>query len=89
MLNSIAASTVTALFTTFCTYPLDLAHGRMAADMSKKPSIVIDRESQKAQKIKLYSSVRDCLTKTQQDSGLGSKKQLSNVYKGLPSALIS
>jgi len=29
----------TSLLTTTLTYPLDLAHGRMAADMSKKPSV--------------------------------------------------
>ena len=34
------AATFTALLTTAVTYPLDLAHGRMAADMSKKVSVV-------------------------------------------------
>ena len=38
---SIGAAAFTALLTTTLTYPLDLAHGRMAADMSKKPSAVI------------------------------------------------
>lgn len=37
---SLGASTFTALLTTAVTYPLDLAHGRMAGDMSKKPSVI-------------------------------------------------
>jgi hypothetical protein len=37
---SIGASTATALLTTALTYPLDLAHGRMAADMSKKANVL-------------------------------------------------
>ena len=40
LISSIGASTFTALLTTAVTYPLDLAHGRMAADMSKKVSVV-------------------------------------------------
>ena len=38
--SSLLAGTFTALFTTAITYPLDLAHGRMAADMSKKTHVV-------------------------------------------------
>ena len=38
----VGAATASALFTTAVTYPLDLAHGRMAADMSKKPPLVKD-----------------------------------------------
>ena len=38
--STLGAATFTALLTTAATYPLDLAHGRMAADMSKKVSIV-------------------------------------------------
>jgi len=37
--KSIGASLLTAVFTTLTVYPLDLAHGRMAADMSKKQSL--------------------------------------------------
>jgi hypothetical protein len=37
---SLGASTATALLTTALTYPLDLAHGRMAADMSKKANVL-------------------------------------------------
>jgi hypothetical protein len=56
---------VTALITTTFTYPLDLAHGRMAADMSKKPSLVVNKNSPiKHKSHKLYVSVRDCLSKT-------------------------
>lgn len=62
-MNSVLASSFTALLTTIVTYPLDLAHGRMAADMSKKPSIIMDK-NQKSQKSRLYTSVRECLTKT-------------------------
>jgi ABC-type spermidine/putrescine transport system permease subunit I len=43
--SSLVASTVTALVTTAMTYPLDLAHGRMAADMSKKATIAVDKSS--------------------------------------------
>ena len=42
-MNSIIAATITALATTTVTYPLDLAHGRMSADMSKKPSLYIEK----------------------------------------------
>ena len=38
--STMGAATFTALLTTAVTYPLDLAHGRMAADMSKKVSVV-------------------------------------------------
>jgi hypothetical protein len=44
-LSSLTAATLTALFTTLVTYPLDLAHGRMAADMSKKPTIAMSKNS--------------------------------------------
>jgi hypothetical protein len=44
-LNVVLASSFTALLTTLLTYPLDLAHGRMAADMSKKPSIIVDKNT--------------------------------------------
>lgn len=42
-LSSIGASTITALTTTLLSYPLDLAHGRMAADMSKKIPISLQK----------------------------------------------
>ena len=38
----LAAATGSAIFTTLLAYPLDLAHGRMAADMSKKPALIKD-----------------------------------------------
>jgi translation initiation factor 2B subunit (eIF-2B alpha/beta/delta family) len=66
------------------TYPLDLAHGRMAADMSKKPTIALDKAIKK-NKTRLYTSVRECLTKTQNQSS----RKLTNIYKGLPTALFS
>lgn len=40
--RTLIASTVAALLTTTICYPFDLAHGRMAADMSKKPSVYVD-----------------------------------------------
>ena len=66
---SIAAASATALLTTAVTYPFDLAHGRMAADMSKKANVIA--MSKNASPVnnrppRLYSSVRDCLTKTQE-----------------------
>jgi len=39
-----------ALFTTLIAYPLDLAHGRMAADMSKKPALIKDSRNMTAGK---------------------------------------
>jgi hypothetical protein len=64
---SIAGASATALVTTALTYPLDLAHGRMAADMSKKANVIA--MSKNASPVntrppRLYSSVRECLTKT-------------------------
>ena len=44
-LQVIGSATVSALITTAAAYPLDLAHGRMAADMSKKPALVKDSSS--------------------------------------------
>lgn len=41
-LQVLAAATGSAIFTTLLSYPLDLAHGRMAADMSKKPALIKD-----------------------------------------------
>jgi len=41
-LHVVAAATGSALFTTMVSYPLDFAHGRMAADMSKKPALIKD-----------------------------------------------
>jgi len=35
----------TTLFTTAATYPLDLVHAKMAADMSKKPSVIVDKNA--------------------------------------------
>ena len=43
--QTLAASLVSALVTTTIAYPLDLAHGRMAADMSKKPSLFIEENA--------------------------------------------
>lgn len=43
----LAASSLTALVTTTMAYPFDLAHGRMAGDMSKKPSIIVDKSVSK------------------------------------------
>ena len=41
----LGASLGSAIFTTLVAYPLDLAHGRMAADMSKKPALTKDSRS--------------------------------------------
>jgi len=57
---SVGAATATALVATAVTYPLDLAQGRMAADMTKKSTGVVAS----AAKPRLYSSVRDCLQQT-------------------------
>jgi len=66
ILNSLGAASFTALLTTAVTYPFDLAHGRMAADMSKKNATVSINKSAPMQNkpSKLYSSVRDCLNQT-------------------------
>ena len=71
----IGAATGSAIFTTLFAYPLDLAHGRMAADMSKKPALIKDAARSTAGKANrktfslqqtsksdlLYESVLDCL----------------------------
>ena len=44
----IAAAISSSVITTLIAYPLDFAHGRMAADMSKKPTLVKDSSSFKA-----------------------------------------
>ena len=40
--QTVAAATASGVFTTLVAYPLDLAHGKMAADMSKKPALGLD-----------------------------------------------
>jgi hypothetical protein len=68
-IESAGAASITALLTTAVTYPLDLAHGRMAADMSKKTSVVaISKNASPVRNpnSRLYSSIRDCLIKTQE-----------------------
>jgi hypothetical protein len=40
-----AASMVSSIFATTLSYPLDLAHGKMAADMSKKPSLLQNKNN--------------------------------------------
>ena len=91
----LAAGTCSALLTTLLMYPLDLAHGRMAADMSKKPALSKDHKSQgvgkanrktflmqhQASSDRLYESVLDCLQNARQRQG-----QMA-VYAGLPVAL--
>ena len=49
-MQTVAAATASALFTTLLAYPLDLAHGRMAADMSKKPALGADQRTPMAGK---------------------------------------
>ena len=44
----LAAAIGSALITTLVVYPLDLAHGRMGADMSKKPALIKESSSYKA-----------------------------------------
>lgn len=76
---SLGAATATAVVTTAVTYPLDLAQGRMAADMTKKSTGVVTG----AAKPRLYGSVRDCLKQTHQSTSA----RFGNLYCGLPSAL--
>ena len=45
LIQVLGASLGSAIFTTLVAYPLDLAHGRMAADMSKKPALIKDAQS--------------------------------------------
>jgi len=62
----------------------------MAAEMSKKPSIAVDKASlTKKTRTRLYTSVRDCLTRTQEESGVVASRKLANIYKGFPTALLS
>lgn len=60
------SSTLTSLVLTSVSYPLDLVHGRMAADMSKKPSLYSNKSTnnQSQNRDRLYRSVRDCMVKT-------------------------
>ena len=64
------------------TYPLDLAQGRMAADMSKKPSLyqqvnrtnTTNMDAFRSKQMmtrpeRLYSSVLDCVSKSRQMHG--------------------
>ena len=64
------------------TYPLDLAQGRMASDMSKKPSLyqqvnrthTMNMDAFRSKQMitrpdRLYSSVLDCITKSRQMNG--------------------
>jgi hypothetical protein len=92
----IGAATGSALFTSLVSYPLDFAHGRMAADMSKKPALIKDARTSMAgkgsrkmltmqQQIKadrLYESVLDCLQNSRQQNKLG-------PFVGLPIAMAS
>ena len=76
------------------TYPLDLAHGKMASDMSKKVNIPIQKNEalkENLPKTKLYSSVRDCLKQSiNQGSYIQSKKQkYLQLFKGFDVALLS
>lgn len=75
MAKIVPAATGSALFTTLVSYPFDLAQGRMAADMSKKPSLQKDSRASATTKgnrktlamhhqtrpDRLYESVLDCL----------------------------
>ena len=74
------------------TYPLDLAEGRMAADMSKKPSLyqqvnrtnTASMESFRSKQMitrpdRLYDSVLDCVTK--------SRNMRGGLFVGYPTAI--
>ena len=37
------AGVIAGVATTTLTYPFDIVHGRMAADMSKKPPVIVDK----------------------------------------------
>ncbi|CDW82930.1 guanylate-binding n-terminal domain containing protein [Stylonychia lemnae] len=87
--SSMGAAMLTALFTTTVTYPLDLVHGRMAADMSKKPTVFQDKNAPQQKSHKLYASVRDCLTKTQMEVGVTQGSRVKNIFRGYPSAIVS
>lgn len=87
--QSLGAATFTSLLTTTLTYPLDFAHGRMAADLSKKPSVYIEKtEMSINNKPRLYTSVRDCLQQAQAERGLGKMAKVGNVFRGYQSALL-
>lgn len=43
--GTLIAGLATGVICTTVTYPLDLAHGRMAADMSKKPPAIVDKNA--------------------------------------------
>eukprot|EP00347_Sterkiella_histriomuscorum_P019218 403342489 len=88
VINSIGAATLTGVLTTTLTYPLDFAHGRMSADMSKKPSVYIERSDTVKQQSRLYSSVRDCLSKAQYEKGLSKTSRITNIFRGYQSALV-
>ena len=80
-MGSLIAAVATGVATTTLTYPLDIVHGRMAADMSKKPPVIVDK-SQLTQKSKLYTGVGDCFVRIQESGGLSSQKQIKNLYRG-------
>lgn len=79
MESTFQASIVTAVAVTLISYPFDLAQGRMAGDMSKKPSLMGDRNAKKKTGIfvqqqtradRVYSSVKECLQKSEWSRGL-------------------
>ena len=96
-LHVVGAATGSALFTTLVSYPLDLAHGRMSADMSKKPALIKDASAytsgkgnkktltmqQQTKSDRLYESVLDCLQDARK------RKGVHGPYAGLPIALIA
>ena len=101
-LHVIGAATVSAVVTTAIAYPLDLAHGRMAADMSRKPALIKDARVIKKNKggktmllaeqgkvDRLYESVLDCLQKAREGAGKQGKWLVSGPYAGLPIALVA
>lgn len=90
-LPSVGAATFTALLTTAVTYPLDLAHGRMAADMSKKTSVVAVSKNTPIQHRpqRLYSSVRECLNKTHEQAGVVTSRKFLNLFRGFQSAIVT
>ena len=87
-LNQIAASATSAVVLTTLLYPLDLAHTRMSADMTKKQSIHV-QPNQTAPPTRLYTNVFDCLRKSQMQGEGISSRSYRNLYKGYSAALAS
>lgn len=63
----------------------------MAADMSKKTSVVAVSKNTPSQNrpARLYVSVRDCLNRTHEQSGVVTSRKFLNLFRGFQSALVA